>query len=76
MKSSVIFVAALASALLLARPSPRLAALAAITVDYPATGSVFPPDFTPPTMEWRDADPRAISWVVEFSFGDGAAPFV
>jgi len=74
MKSSVIFVAALASALLLARPSPRLAALAAITVDYPATGSVFPPDFTPPTMEWRDADPSAISWIVEFSFGDGAAP--
>jgi tetratricopeptide (TPR) repeat protein len=71
-----IFAAVLAPAILLARPShQRLPESAsAITIDYPATGSVFPPDFVPPTIEWRDADPRAKLWVVEFAFGDGAAP--
>jgi tetratricopeptide (TPR) repeat protein len=76
MKAQVIFLALLAPAILVARPShQRLpAAASAITIDYPATGSVFPPDFVPPTMEWRDADPRAKMWIVEFAFGDGAAP--
>jgi hypothetical protein len=74
--SLAIFVAVLTPALLLARPShQRLPESAsAITIDYPATGSVFPPDFVPPTIEWRDADPRARLWVVDFVFGDGAAP--
>ena len=29
-----------------------------ITVDYPLEGSIFPPEFPPPTFEWRDASPR------------------
>ena len=71
-----IFVAVLAPAVLAAWSSHSglPATAGAITVDYPATGSVFPPDFVPPTIEWRDADPRAKLWVVEFAFGDGAAP--
>ena len=48
-------------------------ALAGITVNYPKDGSIFPPDFVPPTMEWRDSEPRAKYWGIEFDFSDGAA---
>jgi tetratricopeptide (TPR) repeat protein len=51
---------------LLGRPRP-------ITVDYPLDGSVFPPDFAPPTLLWRDASPRARLWTIDVSFGEGAA---
>jgi len=65
--------ALLVAAIPLAHPAPQ-PALGAITVDYPAAGSIFPPDLVPPTIEWRDADPRAKFWVFEFAFGDGAKP--
>ena len=48
--------------------------LVAITVDYPLEGSVFPPEFPPPRLEWRDASPRATFWTVDVSFGKDAAP--
>ena len=51
------------------RPGP-------ITVDYPLEGSVFPPEFAPPTFEWRDASPHARAWTIDVSFGEGAAPSV
>ncbi|MGA3027879.1 MAG: hypothetical protein ABSF98_24250, partial [Bryobacteraceae bacterium] len=35
---------------------------AAITVDYPAEGSIFPPDISAPTFLWRDANPNAAGW--------------
>jgi tetratricopeptide (TPR) repeat protein len=75
MKAHVILAAALAPVILAASgPHQRSpAATGAITIDYPAAGSVFPPDFAPPTMEWRDADPRARLWVIEFAFGDRTA---
>ncbi|HUK19257.1 MAG TPA: tetratricopeptide repeat protein [Bryobacteraceae bacterium] len=44
---------------------------AAITVDYPAENSVFPPDFAPPTFLWRDGS-QAANWVVWVEFGSGA----
>ena len=47
--------------------------LAAITVDYPADRTLFPPDIAPPAFEWRDADPAATVWRIEVSFaGRGA----
>jgi hypothetical protein len=49
------------------RPGP-------ITVDYPLEGSVFPPEFPPPRLEWRDASPRARFWTIDVSFGQEAAP--
>ena len=58
-----------AAAAFLAERRPR-----AITVDYPREGSVFPPEFPPPTLLWHDASPRARVWTVDVSFGDGAAP--
>jgi tetratricopeptide (TPR) repeat protein len=44
---------------------------AAITVDYPLDGSVFPPDFPPPLVLWRDPASRASSWTIEAVFADG-----
>ena len=43
---------------------------AAITVDYPANGSVFPPEITPPTFLWRDAAADAASWTIDIAFPD------
>ena len=42
----------------------------AITIGYPLTGSVFPPEITPPTFLWHDANPNATRWVIEVAFGD------
>jgi len=47
---------------------------AAITVDYPRAGSVFPPEITPPTFLWHDAALSANRWRIEISFGDHSAP--
>ena len=30
----------------------------AITIDYPADGSIFPPEFPAPTWQWRDSRRR------------------
>jgi tetratricopeptide (TPR) repeat protein len=46
-------------------PGPR-----AITIDYPAEGSVFPPEFLPPTFLFRDGS-GAAAWTVDVAFGDG-----
>ena len=46
--------------------------LAAITVDYPADGSVFPPEITPPTFLWRDTGASATSWAIDITLPDGA----
>jgi len=44
--------------------------LAPITVDYPAEGSVFPPEITPPTFLWRDSAPDATWWAIDITFAD------
>jgi len=46
---------------------------AAIRVDYPQPGTLFPPDFAPPTLLWHD-DSGARSWRVRITFQDGTAP--
>ena len=43
---------------------------AAISIDYPEDGSIFPPGITPPTFLWRDA--AATSWQITVSFADKA----
>jgi len=45
---------------------------AAITIDYPLNGSVFPPDMEAPTMIWRDAAEGVSSWQIEVQFADGS----
>jgi hypothetical protein len=47
--------------------------LAAITVDYPEEGSIFPPEITPPTFLWRDASSSASVWTIDVAFTDGSA---
>ncbi len=47
---------------------------ATITVDYPASGSVFPPDFTPPTFLWRDSQQGVTEWSIEVTFAAGPSP--
>jgi tetratricopeptide (TPR) repeat protein len=53
--------------------APAAAQIAPITVDYPADGSIFPPDFTAPTFLWRDASKDAAVWRIEVAFGDGSS---
>jgi tetratricopeptide (TPR) repeat protein len=43
----------------------------AISIDYPETGSIFPPEITPPTFLWRDPS-SATTWQIDVSFSDGA----
>lgn len=45
---------------------------AAITVDYPRNGSIFPPDMAPPTFQWRDPVADAKNWEITVSFADGS----
>src|SRR4051812_13688712 len=47
-------------------------AQARVTIDYPSPNSLFPPDFAPPTIEWRDRNAAAKVWTIEFVFADGA----
>ncbi len=46
--------------------------VAAITVDYPEDGSIFPPEITPPTFLWRDASDSASFWTIKVTFSDGS----
>ncbi|MFC1511876.1 tetratricopeptide repeat protein [Candidatus Latescibacterota bacterium] len=41
-----------------------------VTIDYPLNGSVFPPEFIPPTFLWHDANATADTWLVDVAFGD------
>ncbi len=43
-----------------------------MAIDYPADGSLFPPEITPPTFLWRDSDRAATLWKIDISFGNGA----
>src|ERR1035438_2815910 len=46
---------------------PQAKDVSQIAIDYPAEGSIFPPDIAAPTFLWRDADPSATSWRIEFT---------
>ena len=46
--------------------------LAALTVDYPLDGTIFPPDIIAPTFLWHDAAGKADAWVIEVRFGKDA----
>jgi Flp pilus assembly protein TadD len=44
-----------------------------IAIDYPAEGTIFPPEITAPTFLWHDRGRSP--WRIEVAFGDGAEPF-
>jgi len=75
LKSLLIAAIAGAGSLLLLpgfAPQPSSGRFASITVDYPADGSVFPPEITPPTFLWRDTAANAASWSIDIAFADHA----
>jgi Flp pilus assembly protein TadD len=45
---------------------------AAITIDYPQQGSIFPPEITPPAFLWRDPVEGVAVWRIEIKFAGGA----
>jgi len=45
---------------------------AAIAIEYPEDGSIFPPEITAPAFLWRDGGKSATYWRIEVSFGDGS----
>jgi Flp pilus assembly protein TadD len=45
---------------------------AAITIDYPEQGSIFPPEITPPAFLWRDPVEGVAVWRIEIKFAGGA----
>ncbi len=45
---------------------------APVSIDYPADQSIFPPEITPPTFLWRDADRTATTWRIDVAFADGS----
>jgi tetratricopeptide (TPR) repeat protein len=55
-----------------AGPTDRGPLLAAITIDYPLEGSIFPPEITSPTFIWRDTAENATRWRIDVTFGDGS----
>ena len=61
---------------LLSALTPCFAQSGAITVDYPANRSIFPPDIAAPTFLWRDAVESNRSWRIRVVFADGAGPLV
>ncbi len=69
-----IIVAAAGSAAAATEPQEtQHGAPAAITIDYPAEGSIFPPDLTAPRFIWHDAAETAANWLIEVTFADGSA---
>jgi tetratricopeptide (TPR) repeat protein len=59
-------------------PSRRLALQATtsapLIIDYPQDGSIFPPEITPPTFIWREADASVHAWRIDIVFSEGAKP--
>ena len=45
---------------------------AQIVVDYPADGSIFPPEIAPPSFLWRDDTDKVILWKIHVTFSDGS----
>ncbi len=70
------------SLLLLALAAPEASAArdtanrARILVDSPEQGTIFPPDFAPPTFLWREQPETSDGWQVRIDFEGGARPIL
>ena len=53
-------------------PKASLGEPGPIAIDYPAEGSIFPPEFPAPTWLWRDASDQVASWEINIAFLDGS----
>ena len=72
-RTSLILIGAMMAAAVVVERPAAAGPTASITVDYPADGSIFPPDFAAPTFLWRDADADAASWRIDVAFAAGPA---
>ena len=79
--SGILLIASLATVASVTRglraqrePAGVPTASATILIDYPADGSVFPPEITAPTFLWRDPSGGATVWRIDFQFAGGDAP--
>lgn len=45
--------------------------IAAIQIDYPQTGSIFPREITAPTFIWHDGNASSVEWHIDITFADG-----
>ena len=70
---SVIILAACVAAYLTYRSRPQ-SSCHSLAIDYPAAGTVFPPDIAPPAIRWATADGDVRAWQVEVGFDDGGPP--
>ena len=79
---TVVVAAVLVAVAILSRPSgplveELLAACRAdvspegLTIDYPADGTLFPPEIVAPTFRWQDGNPGSEIWLVRMGFEDG-----
>jgi Flp pilus assembly protein TadD len=71
---ALVGVALLAIAMAAARSKTANQQLAAIIVDYPKDGSVFPPEITAPTFIWHDAAEHVAVWQVKVTFAGKGRP--
>jgi tetratricopeptide (TPR) repeat protein len=57
------------------RSSSKLQAqLSVLTIDYPASGSIFPSDISAPTFIWHEPDETVTVWQIEVSLAQGSKP--
>jgi len=42
-----------------------------LTLNYPADGTLFPPEIVPPTFRWADSHDDSDTWLVTIKFADG-----
>jgi tetratricopeptide (TPR) repeat protein len=70
--------AAVASAPAYLKPVPmdesKANGQAAISIDLPVNGTIYPPDLIPPQFAWRDINPAATVWRIEIIFGEKNRP--
>ncbi len=57
----------------LIRSAGKASGLSKITIDYPAEGSIFPPEIAAPTFLWHDEAAQADHWLVDADFSNGKA---
>jgi hypothetical protein len=70
-RTTLILIAAMIAITVVAERRAAGRPPASITIDYPADGSIVPPDFAAPTFLWRDSDADAASWQIDIAFADG-----
>ncbi len=64
----------LAAGALLLTLSPAAPRPVPITIDYPADGSLFPPEFPAPAFLWRDTQSGATEWAIDIALPGRPTP--